>query len=71
MTCFAAIRPPGGRKRLATLQQTWPLGTFAVHCTRTLQAEVPRGRSGFDAGNKTWGACRVGNRSRKSAVTNL
>lgn len=29
---------------------------------------LPRGRFGFDAGDETLGACRVGNRTRKSTV---
>jgi len=64
------VRPNGWLAVGGTLPQTWPQETFAVHYVPTLQAEVPRGRLGFDAGYKTWGACRVGNRSRKFAVTN-
>ena len=43
----------------------------AVHCGGGPAVQTTRhvwGRLGFDAGNKTLGACRVGNRTRKSTV---
>ena len=39
----------------------------ACHSSSFMERQV-RGRLGFDAGCETLGACRVGNRTRKSTV---
>lgn len=44
-------------------------GVYSVlRAVRCVSQELVRGRLGFDAGSETLGACRVGNRTRKSTV---
>lgn len=56
------------RKSLAyALMLSATLGLAACD-KKSENTQQSRGRFGFDAGDETLGACRVGNRTRKSTV---